>query len=133
MSRILPRQSGTQTLTKVCFETYFARCIHNAILEATATETLRNKVMLAMSYDAALRREELCALTTSDIAPAFRLITIRAENTKNRLERIVPDSEATGVLYSNYLRYRRQLSRERGGLFLSESRRNKGKPISIST
>ncbi|MUG93081.1 tyrosine-type recombinase/integrase [Scytonema sp. UIC 10036] len=104
-----------------------------AILEATATESLRNKVMLAMSYDAALRREELCALTTSDIDPAFRLITIRAENTKNRLERIVPYSEATGVLYSNYLRYRRQLSRERGGLFLSESRRNRGKPISIST
>lgn len=104
-----------------------------AIVEAAREEPLRNRVMLAMSYDAALRREELCSLSTSDIDPAFRLVTIRAENTKNRLERVIPYSEATGVLYSNYLRYRRQLSRERGGLFVSESRRNKGKPISIST
>lgn len=102
-----------------------------AIIAAAVKEPLRNRAMLAMSYDAALRREELCALTSSDIDPAFRLITIRAETTKNRQERVVPYSEATGVLYSNYLRYRRQLSRSRGGLFLSESRRNKGQPISI--
>lgn len=101
-----------------------------AIIEAAKTEPLRNRVMLAMSYDAALRREELCTLSTSDIDPAFRLITIRAENTKNRLQRTVPYSEATSLLYANYLKYRRQLSREKGRLFLSESRRNKGKPIS---
>ena len=102
-----------------------------AILEAASSETLRNRVMLAMSYDAALRREELCSLATNDIDPAFRLITIRAENTKNRQERVVPYSEATGILYGIYLRHRRELSRERGALFLSESRRNKGQPISI--
>ncbi|MBN3891042.1 MAG: tyrosine-type recombinase/integrase [Nostoc sp. JL31] len=104
-----------------------------AIIEAAKEELLRNKLMLAMSYDAALRREELCALTTSDIDPAFRLISIRAETTKNRQERIIPYSVATGGLYSNYLGYRRQLSKERGGLFLSESKRNQGQPISIST
>jgi integrase/recombinase XerD len=104
-----------------------------AIIQAAASESLRNRVMLAMSYDAALRREELYSLTTSDIDPAFRLITIRAENTKNRQERVVPYSEVTSVLYSNYIKYRRQLSKERGGLFLSESRRNKGQPISISS
>lgn len=102
-----------------------------AILEEAASEPLRNRVMLAMSYDAALRREELCSLSTNDIDPAFRLITIRAENTKNRQERVVPYAESTGVLYASYLKHRRQLSRERGGLFLSESKRNKGQPISI--
>lgn len=54
-----------------------------------------------------------------------------AENTKNRQERVVPYAESTGVLYASYLKHRRQLSRERGGLFLSESKRNKGQPISI--
>lgn len=102
-----------------------------AILEAASAEPLRNRVMFSLSYDAALRREELCTLFTSDIDPAFRLISIRAENTKNRLSRTVPYSSATSVLYEHYLRYRRQISRERGKIFLSESRRNKGKPISI--
>jgi site-specific recombinase XerD len=33
-----------------------------AVLAATATESLGNRLMLALAYDAALRREELCAL-----------------------------------------------------------------------
>jgi integrase/recombinase XerD len=43
----------------------------------------------------------------------------------------VPYSAPTGVLYGQYLTVRRELSRERGRLFLSESRRNHGLPISI--
>lgn len=104
-----------------------------AILEATKSEPLRNRVMLAMAYDAALRREELCSIEIGDIDPAFRLITIRAEITKNRQARVVPYSEHTGVLYANYLKHRRNLSREKAGIFLSESRRNKGSPITLST
>src|SRR2546425_9603509 len=42
-------------------------------------EPLRNRVMLAMSYDAALRREEICSLETTDIDPAHRMLRIRAE------------------------------------------------------
>jgi len=41
-----------------------------AILEAARTEPLRNRFMLALSYDSALRREELCSLQTSDLDPA---------------------------------------------------------------
>ena len=96
-------------------------------------EPLRNRVMLAMSYDAALRREEICSLEVSDIDPAHRLLRIRLEVTKNRRERVVPYSLATSELFSQYLRIRRELSRERGPLFLSESCRNYGKPISIWT
>ncbi|MCZ4525833.1 tyrosine-type recombinase/integrase [Rhodococcus erythropolis] len=44
--------------------------------------------MLALAYDAALRREELCSLRTDDLDPAHRTLRIRAETTKNRLERI---------------------------------------------
>ena len=103
------------------------------ILGACKSEPLRNRVMLAMSYDAALRREEICSLETTDIDPAHRLLHIRPEKTKNRTERIVPYSSATSELFSRYLIIRRELNRERGPLFLSESYRNHGQPISIWT
>lgn len=45
--------------------------------------------MLALAYDAALRRGELCSLRTDDFDPAHRTLRIRAETTKNGLERVV--------------------------------------------
>jgi integrase/recombinase XerD len=104
-----------------------------AIMEAARCEPLRNRMMLALGYDAALRREELCSLDTSDIDPSRRTIRIRAEHTKNRRSRVVPYSETTAILFAAYLRKRRELSSERGPLFLSESRRNRGHPLSIWT
>jgi integrase/recombinase XerD len=104
-----------------------------SVLEAAKQEPLRNRVMLAFAYDAGLRREELCALSTSDIDPARRMIRVRAETTKNLLERMVPYSEATSQLYAAYLQERRLLSRSRGPLFLSESDRNLAAPITIWT
>lgn len=89
--------------------------------------------MFALAYDAGLRREELCTLSTHDLDPAHRLLHIRAEHTKGRRARTVPYSEATGILYMAYLGHRRVISRERGPLFLSESRRNYAHPISIWT
>jgi integrase/recombinase XerD len=103
------------------------------VLEAAREEPLRNRVMLALSYDAALRREEVCTLLTSDIDPAHRLLHIRAEQAKNRHARTVPYAEATSVLYAAYLQHRRTLSRERGPLFLSESRRNRAHPLTLWT
>ncbi len=102
-----------------------------SILQACKQEPLRNRVMLAMSYDAALRREEVCSLETTDIDPARRLLRIRPEATKSRRERVVPYSAPTGEIFGQYLRVRRELSRERGRLFLSESCRNLGQPISL--
>lgn len=104
-----------------------------SILKAASEERLRNKIMLTFAYDAALRREELCSLETGDIDPALRLIRIRAETTKNRLERIVPYSETTSQIYALYLQHRRGISRARGPIFVSESRRNWAQPISIWT
>src|SRR5919108_2666758 len=89
--------------------------------------------MLALSYDAGLRREELCSLAPSDLDPAYRLVTVRAETTKNRCARVIPYSAPSAELYAGYLQKRRLLSRERGPLFISESRRNLARPISIWT
>jgi integrase len=89
--------------------------------------------MLALAYDAGLRREELCSLRTDDLDPAHRTLRVRAETTKSRRARVVPYSATTGVLLQAYLRHRRQLSRERGALFLSESRRNSAAPITLWT
>ena len=105
--------------------------IHNdtewtAVLHAAKEEPLRNRIMLALAYDAGLRREELCLLEIGDIDPSQRLVHIRAETTKSRSARVVPYSEQTGLLYMAYLRERRKLSRARGPVFVSESRRNRG-------
>ncbi|MGF6889405.1 integrase/recombinase XerD [Nocardia sp. GAS34] len=103
------------------------------ILVVAACESIRNRVMLALAYDAALRREELCSLRTDDLDPAHRTVRVRAETTKNRLERVVPYSAPTGVLLSLYLQHRATISRARGPLFLSESRRNRAEPLTLWT
>lgn len=103
------------------------------ILGAFRDEPIRNRVMLALAYDAALRREELCSLRTDDLDPAHRTLRVRAETTKTRRERVVPYSAPTGVLLSEYLRHRAALSRARGSLFLSESRRNLAEPLTLWT
>lgn len=99
------------------------------VLGVAVREPIRNRVMFALAYDSALRREELCSLHTEDFDPAHRMLRVRAETTKNRLERIVPYSAATGVLLSQYLAHRATISRARGPLFLSESRRNHAQPM----
>ena len=104
-----------------------------AVLAAARPAPIRNRLMLALAYDAALRREELCLLRTDDVDPAHRTLRVRAETTKGRRERVVPYSAPTGELYAAYLARRRELSRERGPLFLSESRRNLARPISLWT
>jgi integrase len=103
------------------------------ILEVARREPVRNRLMLALAYDAALRREELCLLQTSDLDPAHRTLRVRAETTKNRRERVVPYSAAAGDLLSGYLAHRSGVSRARGPLFLSESRRNHAQPLSLWT
>jgi len=100
------------------------------VLEVFRAEPVRNRVMLALAYDAALRREELCLLRTDDLDPAHRTLRVRAETTKTRRERVVPYSAPTGVLLADYLRQRAAVSRARGRLFLSESRRNHAEPLS---
>lgn len=104
-----------------------------SILQAIREESPRNRLMFAFAYDGALRREEVCGIEIRDINPADSLLTVRAEVSKSYFDRIVPYSQETSNLYIQYLKQRRQLSSASGPLFLSESRRNKAKPISIWT
>ena len=78
-----------------------------AVLEVAAGESLRNRLMLALAYDAALRREELCLLATDDLDPAHRTLRVRAETTKTRRGRVVPYSAVAGQLLAGYLAHRR--------------------------
>jgi site-specific recombinase XerD len=103
------------------------------VLAVFGAESIRNRLMLALAYDAALRREELCSLRTDDLDPAHRMLRVRAETTKTRRERVVPYSAATGMLLSAYLAHRGTISRARGPLFLSESRRNPAEPLTLWT
>ena len=101
-----------------------------ALLAVAATESVRNRLMFALAYDAGLRREELCLLGTDDLDPAHRLITVRAETTKSRRSRVVPYSVISGQLLADYLRHRGQVTSARGALFVAESPRNRGAGIS---
>jgi site-specific recombinase XerD len=104
-----------------------------AIVAAAREAPIRTRLMLALAYDAGLRREELCSLCTDDLDPAHRLVRVRAETTKGRHERVVPYSAVTGRLLQAYLAHRRALSTARGPLFLSESRRNPAQPLTVWT
>ena len=103
------------------------------LLVEARTLSLRNRLMLALAYDAGLRREELCRLNTGDIDPARRFLQIRAETTKGNRGRVVPYSACTGQLLHHYLAQRRGLTTSRGPLFISESPRTKGQPITLWT
>jgi site-specific recombinase XerD len=104
-----------------------------AVLQAARQAPIRDRAMLALAYDAALRREELCSLRSDDVDPAHRRVRIRAETTKTRRGRVVPYSAASGALLQAYLEHRRSLSVARGPLFLSESHRNRAQPITAWT
>jgi integrase/recombinase XerD len=104
-----------------------------ALLAVVRDEPKRNRCMLAMAYDAALRREELCQLCGKDLDPAHRLLRIRAETTKGHRERIVPYSKTSSELLRDYLRHRSNPTSIRNALFLSESPRNFGAPITLWT
>lgn len=104
-----------------------------AMLAAARDAPLRNRLMLGLAYDAGLRRQELCSLGTGDFDPANRLLHLRAETTKGRRARVLPYSVPTSALLAAYLAHRRTLTRDRGPLFVSESRRNRAAPITLWT
>jgi integrase/recombinase XerD len=98
-------------------------------------EPLRNQVMVFLAYEGALRRSELVALKVSDIDWPQRTITIRPEIAKNGHGRLIFYGETTQDLLTAYIRHRQQVLATYGGeaagwLFLSESHRNPGQPLS---
>lgn len=104
------------------------------VLVAAAVEPLRNRLMVALAYDGALRREELAQLAVEDFEPAYRLIHLRAETTKSQRSREVSFGAATSQLFMAYLQERRRIAGRTGGrLLLSTSRRNYGAPLGPSS
>ena len=86
--------------------------------------------MFALAYYGALRREELVNLQVTDFDFAHRLIRIRPETTKSSTPRVVCYAATAGKALSEYLDYRHQIDRHAGLVFISESHRNAGQPIS---
>lgn len=100
------------------------------VLDRAAREGLRNRLMFALAYFGALRREELVSLKLTDFDFAHRLIRIRPETTKGGRARVVCYSAVVMPSLSAYLAHRRVLAPGLGPLFLSESDRNARQPLS---
>jgi integrase/recombinase XerD len=100
------------------------------LIETVAQESLRNRLMFALAYYGALRREELVNLRVTDFDFAHRLICIRPETTKSGTARVVCYAAIAGKALSEYLVYRHRIDQHAGLVFISESHRNAGQPIS---
>ena len=102
-------------------------------------ESLRNQLLLLVCYDGALRRQECLHLRVEDIDDVSLTIKVRAETTKNGKERLVVLSPITYQKLHQYVtRERKRLIEDYGGdvngfIFLSESHRNPGQPLSVWT
>lgn len=98
------------------------------VLHAAAEENLRNRLMFALAYFGALRRQEIVGLAVGDVDYARRLITVRADTTKTGRGRVVSYPASAGSGLVRYMQERRALSPMPGALFLSTSNRNRGRP-----
>jgi site-specific recombinase XerD len=102
-------------------------------------ESTCNQLMILLAYDGALRCEELVSLRLDDFDWPASLITIRAEASKSGWQRSVTFSRVTSDLLKRYLwNERKHILAAFGGekdgpLFLSESNRNAGRPITLGT
>jgi integrase/recombinase XerD len=105
------------------------------VLHVVTRETARNRALLLVAYDGALRREELVRLRGVDYDRRRALLRVRAETSKSGRERWVPLSPFGQRALDHYLdRQRRALVAaygldDAGPLFLSESTRNPGQPL----
>lgn len=100
------------------------------VLAATRAERQRTRVMMALAYDAALRREELCGLRVADIDSDHQTVTVSGSVARARL---VPLSPTVVDGLTSYLRQRARPVVRGEALFLSESPRNRAQPITIWT
>jgi integrase/recombinase XerD len=108
-----------------------------AILSYVLTDcSLRDQVLVLLAHDGALRREEVVRLRSDDIDWPTQTIAIRAEMTKNKLPGIIVLSHPTWARLKAYLEGDRAALLAcyggdwNGPIFLSDSQRNPGQPIS---
>jgi integrase/recombinase XerD len=103
------------------------------ILEAARAEPLRNRLMLLLAYDGALRRSELVALQVRDLSFPHQQITIRPEIAKNGRGRVVMYGDVARDLLRYYLEERADQEISGGLLFRSQSDRNRAQGMTADT
>jgi len=106
------------------------------IYDAMKNESLRNKVMLMLSYECALRRGELCLLQVDDISLGKHgnFLHIRGETTKTKKPHTAEFSDATKNMLIKYIAKRSTITnKDNKFLFVSESTQNRGKTITVWT
>jgi site-specific recombinase XerD len=107
-----------------------------AILQHALSQfSVRDQAIVLLAHDGALRREEIVRLRVDDIDWRTHTIAVRTEITKNHMPGIVVLSHPTWVRLKEYIEEERAtLSRcyavdWNGPIFLSDSHRNPGCPI----
>jgi integrase/recombinase XerD len=108
-----------------------------AILKHVLTTfSIRDQAIVLLAHDGALRREEIVQLRVDDIDWQTHTITIRAEITKNHMPGIIVLSHPMWTRLKEYLEEDRVAlvtyygAEENGVIFLSDSHRNPGQPLS---
>ena len=105
------------------------------VLHVITQETSRNRAMIVVAYDGALRREELVSLRLDDYDRHRALLKVRAETSKSGRDRWVPLSPIGQRVLDYYLDHQRRALidafalDECGPVFISESTRNPGRPL----
>jgi len=105
------------------------------VLHVVTKETVRNRAMILVAYDGALRREELVSVRVDDYDRHRALLKIRAETSKSGIDRWVPLSPFSQRVLNHYLdRHRQALGQAydleaQRSLFVSESTRNPGQSL----
>lgn len=106
------------------------------LLYVFASMSLRNQALILVLYDGALRREEVTFLRKDHIDERTHTIKIPHELTKNKMQGRIVLSNTTWKVLQDYLREDRARlvkaygAEDAGPLFLSESNKNAGQPIS---
>ncbi len=107
-----------------------------AILKYVLTRlSIRDQAIVLLAHDGALRREEIVLLRVDDIDRRTHTIAIRAEITKNHMPGIIVLSHPTWTRLKAYLEEDRAAlvkyyrAEANGPIFLSDSHRNPGQPL----
>jgi len=107
-----------------------------AILKYVLTTfSIRDQAIVLLAHDGALRREEIVLLRVDDIDRRTQTIAIRAEITKNHMPGIIVLAHPTWTRLKAYLEEDRAAlvksygAEANGRIFLSDSHRNPGQPL----
>jgi len=108
-----------------------------AILKYVLTQfSTRDQAIVLLAHDGALRREEIVQLRVDDIDWPMHTMTVRAAISKNKMPGMIVLSQSTWTRLKEYVEEDRAAlvaafgAEANGPLFLSDSHRNPGQPLS---